>query len=32
VIGDRLLTISDLGVGSHDLETLEDLGWAAFDR
>jgi uncharacterized secreted protein with C-terminal beta-propeller domain len=32
VIGDRLLTISDLGIGSHDLETLEDLGWAAFDR
>jgi hypothetical protein len=31
VIGDRLLTISDLGVGSHDLETLDDLGWAAFD-
>jgi uncharacterized secreted protein with C-terminal beta-propeller domain len=32
VIGDRLLTVSDLGVGSHDLETLADLGWAAFDR
>jgi uncharacterized secreted protein with C-terminal beta-propeller domain len=32
VIGDRLLTVSDLGVASHDLETLEDIGWAAFDR
>jgi hypothetical protein len=31
VIGDRLLTISDMGVASHDLETLEDLGWAAFE-
>jgi hypothetical protein len=32
VIGDRLLTVSDVGVMVHDLETLEDLGGLAFER
>jgi hypothetical protein len=31
VIGDRLLTVSDLGIVSHDLDTLEDLGSLLFD-
>jgi len=32
VIGDRLLTISDVGVATHDLDTLADLGLVTFDR
>jgi hypothetical protein len=32
VIGDRLLTISDVGVATHDLGTLADLGLVTFDR
>ena len=27
VVGDRLLTLSEAGVASHDLETLADTGW-----
>lgn len=32
VVGDRLLTISDVGVMVHDLTTLEDLGGLVFER
>jgi hypothetical protein len=32
VMGDRLLTISDFGVATHDLDTLDDLGLVTFDR
>jgi hypothetical protein len=32
VIGDQVLTVSDLGVMTHDLDSLEDLGWLAFER
>lgn len=32
VIGDRLLTISDVGVATHDLDTLADLGLMTFAR
>ncbi|MFA9432959.1 beta-propeller domain-containing protein [Egicoccus sp. AB-alg2] len=30
VRGDRLLTISRAGVATHDLDTLQDLGWHRF--
>ena len=30
VIGERLYTVSDLGVEAVDLETLEDAGWVPF--
>ena len=32
VIGDRLLTISDVGVATHDLDTLADVGLVTFGR
>jgi len=32
VRGDRLLTLSQAGVATHDLDTLEDTGWYRFDR
>jgi uncharacterized secreted protein with C-terminal beta-propeller domain len=32
VRGDRLLTLSQAGVATHDLDTLEDTGWHRFDR
>jgi uncharacterized secreted protein with C-terminal beta-propeller domain len=32
VIGDRLLTISKLGIAVHDLDTLAERGWLTFDR
>ena len=32
VRGDRLLTLSQAGLATHDLDTLEDRGWYRFDR
>ena len=32
VVGDRLLTVSELGIVVHDLDTLDDVGGLRFDR
>jgi hypothetical protein len=32
VRGDRVLTLSQAGVATHDLDTLEDTGWYRFGR
>jgi hypothetical protein len=32
VVGDRLLTVSDAAVKSHELETLEDVGGILYER
>jgi hypothetical protein len=31
VVGAKLLTISEIGVGVHDPSSLDDIGWPAFD-
>ncbi|MCA1783581.1 MAG: beta-propeller domain-containing protein, partial [Intrasporangiaceae bacterium] len=32
VLDDRLVTVSELGVGVHDLMSLDDTGWLGFDQ
>lgn len=32
VLDDRLVTISEVGVGVHDLDSLQDVGWLSFDQ
>jgi hypothetical protein len=31
-LDDRLFTVSELGVGVHDLTSLDDTGWLGFEE